>query len=187
MARDRFISDNLYNMRERFKRNHAEHLTETPAENNEKIVDRSTSGPVAIESSPTVSAPRLPSLHSSKDGDNRDRRELEGRLLRDLSFIDAEKEQISYQSAALESFRKIAEELLDELNQDNLTPRQTDLLRIKYFQAYGRFESAVSKRGNAAQATPVQSSAMPSSWSIIAAISGAAILISLTLCLLFGR
>ncbi|MBE6391355.1 MAG: hypothetical protein E7042_04025 [Lentisphaerae bacterium] len=187
MARDRFISDNLYNMRERFRRNHAEHLSEVPAENSVEVADRSSSEPVAPAPAPAVPAPRLPSLNSSKNGDNREKRELEGCLLRDLSFIEAEKELISNRSCAMENFRKIAEELLDELNQENLTPRQTDLLRIKYFQAYGRFEAAVSRRGNAAQTTPVQNSASPASWPIIAAISGAAILISLTLFLLFGR
>lgn len=197
MARDRFISDNLYNMRERFKRNHAEHLTfpvtpEAPTglseETNTEDVECPISKPQTVESSPASASPRrLPALSSSKDGDNREKRELEGRLLRDLSFIEAEKEFIANQNYAMENFRKIAEELLNELNQEDLTPRQTDLLRIKYFQAYGRFESAVSKRGNAAQTTPIPSSAAPSSWPIIAAIAGAAILISLTLCLLFGR
>lgn len=203
MPRDRFISDNLYNMRERFKRNHAEHQTVSDAPEADIIADKTTETPAEPEKksfntidsvvSATTETPqktvRLPQLaaNSSSPENHRDIRELEGRLLRDLSFIDAENELIQQRSEAMKNFRNIAVDLLDELQKEGVSSRQLDLIRIKYFQAYGRFDAVVSQRGNASQTTLPDAGKSIPVWPVVSAVAGAALLISLTLIMLFGR
>ena len=197
MSRDRFISDNLYSMRERFKQNHAERLpaSSSPEETPEAITVQTVSPSPQTETVPaagTVSAEiprRLPVL-TTDSGDrenNRERRELEGRLLRDLSFIDTESALARQRTEAMERFRKVAAELLEELNAPELSFRRIDLLRIKYFQAYGSFEAALSRRDHS-QGEHLQAPANPhSNWPMVTAMIVSAAIVSLTLLLLFGR
>ena len=197
MSRDRFISDNLYSMRDRFKQNHAEHVS-VPGfgddGSKEEIISMNSPEksaeiphPSPVSSVPS-SVPRLPALAAADtDPENiRERRDLEGRLLRDLSFIETENELIRRKTDAINRFRNVAEELLNELNAGKLTSRQIDLLRIKYFQAYGSFEASVSNSKNAEFQAP-QTQKSQSNWPMVAAIIISAAMVSLTLLLLFGR
>lgn len=199
MSRDRFISDNLYSMRERFKQNHADRLPvpSSPEETPETVTVQTDSPSPQTETVPaagtapaTAEKPRhLPSL-TADSGDretNRERRELEGRLLRDLSFIDTESALARQRTEAMERFRKVAAELLEELNAPELSSRRIDMLRIKYFQAYGSFEAALSRRDHS-QGELLQAPAAPrSNWPMVTAMIVSAAIVSLTLLLLFGR
>lgn len=193
MSRDRFISDNLYSMRDRFKQNHAEHGSvpgHSGDESKEEIISMNSPAipPENSSPAPASSAPRLPALAAADtDPENiRERRDLEGRLLRDLSFIETENELIRRKTDAINRFRNVAEELLNELNAGKLTSRQIDLLRIRYFQSYGSFEASVSDSKPAEFQTP-QTQRSPSNWPMVAAIIISAAMVSLTLLLLFGR
>ena len=193
MSRDRFISDNLYSMRERFKRNHEETnpgsvLTEntSPANENKPVVQEEPSprtSAVQFRTSATASG-------SSADETKRDIRELEGRLMRDLSFLDAENESLRQRSKVLDNFQQTATDVLNKLHENGLTPGQIDQLRNRYFQTYGRFESTFELRNPRNSADVINSAApaaVPSSWPTVAAILISGGVVALTLLLLFGR
>ena len=107
MSRDKFISDDLYNMRERFKRNYSERSPETAPEKRDIPAAESESEAVKSFASrqevPSVAdaetntsnvqgknhVSRLPQIVAAGDNSDtaKERRELEGKILRDLSFI----------------------------------------------------------------------------------------------------
>lgn len=193
MSRDRFISDNLYSMRERFKRNHEE-------TNSGSVLPENT--PYSSEIKPVVQEEQAPrtspvqtrlsaiSSDSSANEKKRDIRELEGRLMRDLSFLEAENESLRQRNKILEDFHGTATEVLKKLHEEELSSGQLDQLRNRYFQAYGRFESTFELR-NAKSTTDMVNfaapAAIPSSWPIVAAILISGGFVALTLLFLFGR
>lgn len=210
MARDKFISDDLYSMRERFKRNHSEHLTEpahdradtVSAENAPDTVksfsSQQNTTPTAVmpelpaaDSIRKASVPRLPQIVASGDNSDssRERRELEGKMLRDLSFVESEEEFIREHAETLAKFRATIERLLNGLtNEEQPDVKKINQLRIEYFQACGRFESSLahnSSSQNSGTSPAVPTSAV-SSWPLAAAIISGAVLMTLTLIWLFG-
>ena len=206
MSRDKFISDSLYNMRDSFKRNHIEHQPTTgagddTADSSEiNSISREIPEPIgetAVKT--TASAPKmhLPQLAGFRnDGEaGRDRRDLEGRLLRDLSFIEAEEVFAEQHTAALKRFKSVIEKelsQLQELDKSNSDPAvfksAIERLRIEYFHSSGRFEAEVSRRNASNKfATPAEINMRPApAWQVPAAIIASAIIVSLTMLMLFG-
>ena len=118
-----------------------------------------------------------------------DPKELEGKILRDLSFIESETAFIREHSMTLEKFRNTIERLLDELTgQDRPDERKICQLRIEYFQACGRFESSMSHNGQSQNSKTIQSASSPASsqWALAAAIVTGALMVSFTMLWLFG-
>lgn len=204
MSRDKFISDDLYNMRERFKRSQTANLPGSvqypeqnpPEERSSEIKTFSSiSEPHSEPNRNAVpAAPRLPKLQNPavavSSEHSREQRDLEGRLLRDLSFIEAEEKFTGMYSENLTGFRLIIERQLDELSRtDTLDERKLNQLRIEYFQASGRFEAAIMRSRNinhAAASSPVSQTAPQSPWPLAAAIVIGALTVSLTMLWLFG-
>ena len=208
MSRDKFISDDLYNMRERFKRNHSERSPETApdrknipaAENDSEPVKSFASrqeSPSAADAAADANVPekthisRLPQIVTAGDNSDtaRERRELEGKMLRDLSFIESETTFIREHTMTLEKFRTTIERLLDELsNRERLDERKISQLRSEYFQACGRFESSINHNGhrqNSNTASTVQTPAA-NQWALATAIIISALIVSFTMLWLFG-
>lgn len=204
MSRDKFISDDLYNMRERFKRSQTANLPGSvqypeqnpPEERSSEIKTFSSISEPHSEPNQNAApaAPRLPKLQNPavavSSEHSREQRDLEGRLLRDLSFIEAEEKFTGMYSENLTGFRLIIERQLDELSRaDTLDERKLNQLRIEYFQASGRFEAAIMRSRNinhAAASSPVSQTAPQSQWPLAAAIVIGALTVSLTMLWLFG-
>ena len=205
MSRDKFISDNLYNMRERFKRNHSEHLPDAgnesaaPQSNSEDAENiRSFSSrnelsetTAAKAQTPNTHVPRLPQISPSGASSEtaRERRDLEGRLLRDLNFVESEEDFIRQHSQNMSKFKSVIERLLTELNdKDQLDARKLNQLRIEYFQAYGKFDSSLAHNSlNKVSGTMHTAQNQPASpWPLAAAIISGALIISLAMFWMFG-
>ncbi|MBO5822915.1 MAG: hypothetical protein J6R86_07880 [Lentisphaeria bacterium] len=208
MSRDKFISDNLYNMRERFKRNQSMNLpgavqqtAEAAAAETSAAEIKSFSSPQNVEAqvAPTpppvspapVSTPRLPQISAARDNSDaaREQRDLEGRLLRDLSFIEAEEEDCRRYTADMAKFRAVIERQLNELaSQNPADMSKINRLRIEYFQSRGRFDSVTSRKGGHGNSAPMPASAAPaaSCWPLAVAILAGTLTVSLTMLWLFG-
>lgn len=208
MSRNGFISDNLYDMRDRFKRNHEERQ-QSPAPRDEPsprkeqdvlTLSKETPGSVAKSSVAEVgkeysgvsSLPQLSSSRSSSDA-AREARDLEGRLLRDRSFAEADAEYLQKYRASLEDFRSQVDSLLTELrtlgkeHADSADyARRVDALRLKYFHAYGKFDAMRANRSSTGPSGSDVNVTLPSQWGIVAGIVAAALIVSLTLIFIFG-
>ena len=188
MSRDRFISDNLYSMRERFKRNHEENISASAIP--EELMPAEKPAPVPAQEPVTVSRISGISTTNANSETVRDIRELEGRLLWDLSFIDAENEIAQQRNKTLSNFRETALNILDKLKQEQLDTKEIDRLRSTYFQAYGRFEAMFELRKNQKSSSvelPCPPAAPQAVWPVVVAILLSGGLVALTLLLLFGR
>ena len=202
MSRNGFISDNLYDMRDRLKRNHEERQQPNVIPDTQELPQNTGSAaPQSRQSDTKVEEERaplssLPQLSSSRYNDDaaREARDLEGRLLRDRSFADADAGYLKSYQAALENFQSSTEELLSELrslDKRSLSPaeyaKKVDHLRLKYFHAYGKFDAVRSHRngGAAASGSDVRVT-MPSQWYLVAGIIAASLIVSLTLVFIFG-
>ena len=188
MSRDRFISDNLYSMRERFKRNHEENISASTIP--EELMPAEKPAPAPAQEPVTVSRISGISTTNANSETVRDIRELEGRLLRDLSFIDAENEIAQQRNKTLSNFRETALNILDKLKQEQLDTKEIDRLRSAYFQAYGRFEAMFELRKNQKSSSvelPCPPAAPQAVWPVVVAILLSGGLVALTLLLLFGR
>ena len=188
MSRDRFISDNLYSMRERFKRNHEENVSVSTIP--EELMPAEKPAPAPAQEPVTVSRISCISTTNANSEIVRDIRELEGRLLRDLSFIDAENEIAQQRNKTLSNFRETALNVLDKLKQEQLDTKEIDRLRSTYFQAYGRFEARFELRKNQKSSSvelPCPPAAPQAVWPVVVAILLSGGLVALTLLLLFGR
>ena len=218
MSRDKFISDDLYSMRERFKRNQSVHLSGNTPEHPEDIqAEKDSSGlktfasqtapSPAVQSEPastpelsaeqpqrpaSTAVRRLPQIKNSTNDTELDKeqRDLEGRLLRDLSFIEAEEKFIKMHAAHLADFKAVIERQLDEYSiSKKLDPRKFNQLRIEYFHAYGRFKAALSHWKSSDNSNPASSSPAPGTASnrfLAIAVLAGALIVSLTLIWLFG-
>ncbi|MBR7106896.1 MAG: hypothetical protein IKC89_00635 [Lentisphaeria bacterium] len=202
MSRNGFISDNLYDMRDRLKRNYEERQhsgaapdTPEPSQDTPVAAPRKPQPDIQTKEERSVIS-SLPQLSSSRDNDDaaREARDLEGRLLRDCSFADADAGYLKSYHAALEDFRTSVEELLTELrslDKEHLHPaeyaKKVDHLRLKYFHAYGKFDAVRSHRSTTS--SPESSDlkvTMPSQWYLVAGIIAASLIVSLTLIFIFG-
>ena len=202
MSRDKFISDNLYNMRERFKRNQSMNLpgtvqntAEVPADAPAAAEIKSFSTPQTVEAvsdaTAPVSAPRLPQISAARDNSDaaREQRDLEGRLLRDLSFIEAEEECCRRYIADMAKFRAVIERQLNELSAQNPADMsKINRLRIEYFQSRGRFDSVISGKNGHTTSAQMQTASAPAAsfWPLAAAILAGTLTVSLTMLWLFG-
>ena len=215
MSRNGFISDDLYNMRERFRRNAerqapgaaiqvpAPEITPETAPSAAapvQSIDLTPPAPQIQENSEAETAGsagkfRLPglSVNSSDSETSRERRDLEGRLLRDLSFMEVEKENLLRELRAIEKFNQTVTgqlEELKELDRAHLSAaeyaRTIDRMRILYFQSFGRFDARNSRRSDTPGSGSSSELRFPSPWPLAAGIVFAAVTISLTLIFLFG-
>ena len=204
MPRKDFINDSLINMSDRFKRHYDEfhnRQVSAAAENSDVETD--------AVSEKTAEYPRLnervemPVVKGAFDHTEieRERRDLEGRLLRDIAFVKAEQEMILHRKDAADEFYSVLQRELENLRGLENTPalsegecrRRTDALRAAYFKAYGKFSAVVSAGSQAAGGVSVNPAASGENnngsrkW-VAAIVSGmiiSALIIAVTLIFIF--
>ena len=132
MSRDNFISDHLVDMRF----HHQEH-----EENAEPEAAPAPKTPDAEKYLPTI-------RRTAENGDSdRERRDLEGRIIHDLAALDREREFLQTKLAELEKFSGVLTDARSRLEHE-------DVRRIapEYFAAHGRWSAF--DRPDAAPAAP---------------------------------
>ncbi|MGF0034871.1 hypothetical protein [Victivallis vadensis] len=154
MPRSDYISDNLVNIRDRLKQNYA------------KTAEAATEKPEAVSDTPPVPAPaplstRTPAFpHAGRNEElERARRDLEGRLLRDIAATTAELEQERIRRQELEKFLAVLNRNHTEFQQlgnsgDPDFARKLERLRGEYFQAAGRVSAFELRRNSGGGISP---------------------------------
>jgi hypothetical protein len=139
MSRKVYISDNLVDMREHFKRNYEKVHGENAAEND---------SPAFPDEEDKVVPPTetyLPSVKNKNADDSfsRDRRELEGMILHDLALADQKLKLLNEKISELETFRNILDDERDRLSKsvESADSAGIGMLRMEYFSAKGRWEA----------------------------------------------
>lgn len=125
MSRDNFISDHLVDMR--FHRQEPE---AAPAE-------ETTPEPAPAKEAPDP-AKYLPSLRHAAENDDldRERRDLEGRIIHDLAALDREREILQTKLAELEKFSEVLTDARSRLEHDDVRK-----IAPEYFAARGRWSA----------------------------------------------
>ena len=143
MPRSDYISDNLVNIRDRLKQNYA------------KAAEAAPEPPEAAAGTPAPAplSARTPALPRSGRNEEleRARRDLEGRLLRDIAATGAELELERARRQELEKFLAVLNRSHTEFRQlgDSSDPefaRKLERLRGEYFQAAGRISAFELRR-----------------------------------------
>ena len=133
MPRKDFISDSLINMSDRFKRHYDEFHNRQDAGTAEKMESETYAVSENTPERPRLNERvELPVLKSTFDYTEieRERRDLEGRLLRDLAFVEAEQEMISRrQNAAAEFYAVLQRELENLRVLDKNAPQLSDHIK----------------------------------------------------------
>lgn len=211
MARKEYISDHLVNMREHLKRNyekfhqnaaaaHSGDVAEkedAPVENPVSWDDPSADAPPAekkIEepvekSSGTPANLRyMPSIRkgSANDASVRARRELEGKVIRDLNMSETRIQLLEQKLAELEQFHQVLksthEELLKIAESDDTSA--LNMLQAKYYAASGRwqaFESAENISSVSQESVSSSGIGTKDIWIIAGAILAGCVILSLVL------
>ncbi len=139
MPRNDYISDNLVNMRDRLKQNYANPADAAPSAGSLSTPTVPQTDPVATQASGSVAR------NGRGDDLERTRRDLEGRLQRDLAAVSTELQLEITRRQELEKFLAVlnrvsgeVDSLREETVRDAEYARRLERLRIEYFQAAGR-------------------------------------------------
>ena len=134
MSRDNFISDQLVDMRAKlrdsYENYHQEHAESAPASRPE---------PETAAAAPTPAAVKyLPSMRKSGENSeaDRERRELEGRIIHDQAALDVERELLRHKLDELETFSAVLANARTRLNTDDVSR-----IALDYFAARGRWSA----------------------------------------------
>ncbi len=153
MARRDYISDNLVDIRDRLKQ-YAK-PTETTTD------PQLDPAPSASAPAPVQAAIRPPAVRSEEF--ERGRRDLQGRIARDLAAVSAELELLGARSRELEKFLDVLNHVSGEFQLLSSAPDQSkalERLRIEYFQASGRAAAfglhSGTVAGKAGEGAPVE-------------------------------
>ena len=202
MARDEFISDRLVNMREHLKRNykklHSDISGETSGESDEILYEKSVDvQPEKEEISPKTESPvnlrYMPSI-SKRNGDEnvlRRFRELEGKVIHDLTYSESALELLEKRVAELKKFHgvlKVSHETLLKMAEDG-DYSKLDELNSGYYSACGRWQAfeGVESADNISKASKsAEKSDSCGSWIISGAIIAGCIIVSAVLLILFA-
>lgn len=147
MARRDYISDNLVDIRDRL-RQYAKPIETTADDPQLDLPPRSAVPaphpapvtPVSAPAAPLPSAGRAPAA-ARNDEFERSRRDLQGRIGRDLAEVSAELELLGERQRELEKFLVVLNRAAEQLAHLPAAPEQgkaLEHLRIEYFQASGR-------------------------------------------------
>jgi hypothetical protein len=171
MRKKEYINDKLFDMGERLKQNYAQPVTEnTPQEVS-----------IAPEKAPSSAA------SGRSDEFSRTLRDLEGRIANDHAAVEAELNELELRRRELERFKAILDECSGTLPNLCGDLKALDLLRVNYFAGSGRIKNAFKAPLSAAPAQNELPSA--AAWKfalpVAAAIVVSAVLVSITLLILF--
>jgi hypothetical protein len=145
MSRKVYISDNLVDMREHFKRNYEKVHGENATENDSPAFPDEEDKVVPPEKIVPPTETYLPSVKNKNADDSfsRDRRELEGMILHDLALADQKLKLLNEKISELETFRNILDDERDRLfkSGERADSAGIGMLRMEYFSAKGRWEA----------------------------------------------
>ena len=178
MSRDNFISDHLVDMRAQLRDSYENFHQNREPEHSEH---EKTQVPETAATEEPVGK-YLPTIRKSNENSDadRERRDLEGRIIHDLAAVDRERELLQEQLAELEKF---AEVLAD--SREKLESPDFNQVRLNYFSARGRW---IAGEKPAATAGATVQSAGPN-WGpywIAGAVIAGSIIVALVLIGLFS-
>ena len=177
MARKEYISDHLVNMREHLKRNYekfhqnasAAHpgdvaeKEDVPAENpvswDEPSADippaeKKIEEPVEKSSGTPVNLRYMPSIRkgSANDASVRARRELEGKVIRDLNMSETKIQLLEQKLAETKQFHQVLKSTHEELLKiaESEDSSALNMLQAKYYAASGRWQAFESSENQSA-------------------------------------
>lgn len=147
MSRKDFISDHLVDMRKQLRDSYENFHQEKASRNS---AEASSAAPVADVSATkqeiqqpaapvkTISAADkyLPSIRETKMENEREWRELEGRILHDIAATDSQREMLQQKLAELEKFAAVLHLARKRIGEENIAKVQQE-----YFSARGRWSS----------------------------------------------
>lgn len=167
MSRDNFISDHLVDMRF----HHQEHEAATAEE---------TPGPAPAKEAPDP-AKYLPTLrHAAENGDlDRERRDLEGRIIHDLAALDREREILQTKLAELEKFSEVLTDARSRLGHDDVRK-----IAPEYFAARGRWSAFDRESSETVAAASPRSEGRGAYW-IAGAVLAGSVIVALALIAVF--
>lgn len=210
MARKEYISDHLVNMREHLKRNYekfhqnaAAHSNDdsdpesVPAENGVSW-DDSAVGQAAVENKTDEAknaAPEtpanlryMPSIRkgSGNDAAVRERRELEGKVIRDLNLSETRIRLLEQKLAETKQFHQVLKNTHEELLKiaESEDASALNMLQAKYHAASGRwqaFESPENLSAFSPRTIPSNGIGPREMWILAGAILGGCVILSLVL------
>lgn len=162
MSRKDFISDHLVDMRKHLRDSYENFHNEKAARNavsgTEPVPENKTASPASSvpAAEPEPSAPAagkyLPEIRSVKTADEREWRELEGRIIHDISAVDSRRNILQQQLAELEKFAAVLDDCRQQIGNNDISG-----VLQKYFAARGHwsaFETAISGNRSANEAAP---------------------------------
>ena len=167
MSRKDFISDHLVDMRKQLSDSYETYHQEKAARNAAPPVpaapavapeEKKESSPVAAVQeehaarSPAPAAEKyLPAIRDEKLANERDWRELEGRIIHDLAAVECRKNMLQQELGELERFAAVLETSRGNIGKENISK-----VMQEYFAARGRwsaFDSGVSVSPESSPAT----------------------------------
>ena len=190
MAKERFVSENLVEIREHLRQNYAAHQKAALAAS--RPADPSaenTAGEIHLDLTKSIPLPQ-----SGSRSAEREFADFSGKLGHDREMIAAAIVQAEDQLKKLEEFHsaitRISEEISKQTPQDSLEFfREFDRLRIAFFQASGKLDTPQNTANkNAAAPAPAPAPAIPR-WILLltpAAILLAGILVAAAMILVFS-
>ena len=145
MSRKAFISDHLLNMREHLQKNYEKfHQNEAISSIGDANCQPQKTQLIPAEAKAGETRVYLPGINkkSAYSPEDREKRELEGRILHDLSQTDCELELLKNKIAELKKFNTLLKELHQKLQSDS--GQQDKNIRqysSEYFLASGRWRA----------------------------------------------
>lgn len=182
MSRDNFISDQLVDMRaqlrDRYEHLHHQEHAETAAPQ-----QKSEPAPEAAATEPPASAKYLPTIrHSGENGESdRERRELEGRIIHDQAALDLEREFLRRKLDELEKFSAVLENSRDRLENED-----AGRIALDYFAARGRWSAFENASAVAVPETRNSSGEGKGAYWVAGAVLAGSIAVALVLIALFS-
>ncbi|MCI5779388.1 MAG: hypothetical protein MR051_06195 [Lentisphaeria bacterium] len=173
MARDNFISDHLVDMRAQLRDSY-----ENFHQNRDDKDDPGAANPAA-DAAPDKYLPTIRKNAETRDCD-RERRDLEGRIIHDQAALDSERDILKNRLAELEKFSAVLESSRARLEDGDLNK-----LRLDYFSARGRW-SAFDQRPVAAVGTGAASGEGRGTLWVAGAIIAGSLVIALVMIGLFS-
>ena len=193
MSKDKYISDHLVDMRDHLKRNyeklHADGTAESPEADNPLEKRVSDSDPVSAVTEQQVK--RLPSIRNVSDTPvDRERRELEGKVLHDLNLVETQLGLLKQQLAEAERFYTVLSREYGELQELSGRDDRGALarLQLEYFAASGRNKAFFTDHSGKSGLSPVENthSSNRGNYLVAGAIILGSILVSAAMFCLFA-
>lgn len=192
-----YINDSLIKMRDRLRQNyedlHRDQIADPDAEVPPVVPAESAQAPQQPRAE-VAPERRLPSIRraGAESPGERERRELEGRIIHDLAETECEIGLLKNKLSELEKFRDVLQKEHDLLLKMAETGDDARLsaIRNEYFAAGGRRQAFVGEHGGASERAAAEAAPASDRWQamlIAGAVLAGSIIVALVMVGLFGR